>query len=478
MTLVELIVAMAIIAVVAIMCASAFATVLGSEVRETNTRLASEMAEERIATGAVPTTAMAASISIGGFEIPSSADTYSEVVGEGDTIAGEDGRIDISGKRSYTVLTGAEPPPDPIFLGDFNGDEDVFDALDEKGAAIDTTFVGGTPREPYTVHTSGRYLLEVWGAAGGDASAHGDRFGGKGSYAAGVISLSAGTDLYLYAGGKGVTEIGNTSVQIDMVANPPEETKTPGGFNGGGWAAISGADNTSATGGGATDIRVGGDSPYHRVVVAGGGGGAVSYKDSYGGPGGYGGGSSGQNGYFGGLSSGNFGGQGGTQMSGGGGCYQSSGYPTRTVATGKGGAGKFGVGGAIGAGSFLSGGGGGWYGGGAGYAQGNNIQTGGGSGWVYTEAAFNTWNTARGLNDDTTDDGAWPLSSSHYLTDIDGSSAISDTGATTLCRINGGTQMPDPLDKDFDPSHPTAHSSTMTGNSRGGFIRVTYLGSS
>jgi hypothetical protein len=103
-------VAMAIIAIVATMCASAFMMVIGAEMRETNTRLASEKAEERIAAGDEPTTKMAVDLPLGDYTIPwTTAETYEEAAGEGDQIATENGQIDVSGDRSYTVIKGVEP---------------------------------------------------------------------------------------------------------------------------------------------------------------------------------------------------------------------------------------------------------------------------------------------------------------------------------------------------------------------------------
>ena len=81
------------------------------------------------------------------------------------------------------------------------------------------------------------YLLEVWGAQGGNG-------GGRGGYSYGNIYLTKGTILYVYAGGSGAS----------------------GGFNGGGTSRVG-------KGGGASDIRIGTDSLYSRVIVAGGGGG-------------------------------------------------------------------------------------------------------------------------------------------------------------------------------------------------------------
>ena len=184
----------------------------------------------------------------------------------------------------------------------------------------------------------GPYLLEVWGAEGGNGNM--SALGGKGGYASGKINLAETQTIQLFVGEAGATT-------------------GSGPFNGGGAAG----SNYGAEGGGATDIRI---SPFDlnsRIIVAGGGGGA-----SYGSTpsaGGAGGGSTGING----TSASSFtGGLGGTQSAGGaaGCCY------------GNASAGTFGQG--AGPGDYHNaGGGGGWYGGGSGAGQSG---AGGGSGYV------------------------------------------------------------------------------------------------
>ncbi|MDR2671920.1 MAG: hypothetical protein LBC35_01200 [Coriobacteriales bacterium] len=88
------------------------------------------------------------------------------------------------------------------------------------------------------------------------------------------------------------------------------------------------------------------------------------------------------------------------------------------------------------------GGGGGWYGG---------TNGGGGSGWVYTEAFFNNWYSSGEVKE--ADKQAWKLTSEYYLRD----------GAMTYSGSWAG--IPDPLNNDVN----------MTGNARGGFIRISYL---
>jgi hypothetical protein len=259
---------------------------------------------------------------------------------------------------------------------------------------------------------AGIYVLEVWGAQGGDNySSTNYGSGGKGGYSAGTLKLTdEETTLYLYSGGAGTSS--TSTSQYD------------GGFNGGGKST-----NYAGSGGGASDIRIGIDSLYHRVIVAGGGGGAqgrasTSYKAS----GGAGGGINGQTGGYYGTN---------VQESANGGAYG-----TQTAAGGAGSttygntAGAFGVGGDGQKQSSTycgcGGGGGGWYGGGTGYYRYSG--GGGGSGFVWTGS-----NAPSGYG----------LTSAYYLTNA----------ATTL-----GTSS-------F--LSPTA--AFETGHSGNGYVRITVL---
>lgn len=89
--------------------------------------------------------------------------------------------------------------------------------------------------------------------------------GGTGGSVTGTLTVTPSSSLNLYVGGAG---------SITGLVTPT--TRFSGGFNGGG-SALTYACNTSSrsgTGGGASDIRVGGTALANRVVVAGGGGGA------------------------------------------------------------------------------------------------------------------------------------------------------------------------------------------------------------
>jgi len=169
----------------------------------------------------------------------------------------------------------------------------------------------------------GTYLIRMWGAQGGHRYEDDEEYGGKGGFAEGKITLTETTMVNVRVGG--------------YPAN-----NTDGGYNGGG-------DGGIGPGGGASDMRIGGDELTDRVLVAAGGGGG------YGGDvGGYGGGLIGGDGSQ---------GEGGTQTSGGSGNNN----------------GTFGQGGS--GGSWRTGGGGGWYGGGSGYFD----SAGGGSSYTGDE---------------------------------------------------------------------------------------------
>ena len=180
---------------------------------------------------------------------------------------------------------------------------------------------------------------------------------------------------------------------------------THGGFNGGGAAGAPGRKNYPGNpGGGASDIRVGGDTVNDRIIVAAGGGGAGQAVLTYGhNDGGNGGGLAGKSGGGGGSSydAGGGGGGGGTQSEGGSGgtggltYYSKSGQPGGNGALGLGGSGGNGICTNAGGGG---GGGGGYYGGGGGGGGGNHHGTacysysegqggGGGGGSSYVEAS-------------------------------------------------------------------------------------------
>lgn len=210
-----------------------------------------------------------------------------------------------------------------------------------------------------------------------EARAHGGRV-----YA--VIPVTPGEQLAVFVGGKG--------------------SGTSGGFNGGGHAGGSAYDCycPGFGGGGASDIRRGGDKLRDRVLVVGGGGGQGGKGNDYrkhGGGGGNGGGSLGDAGRPGQKGAGGGGGAGGAQHhggSGGGGaqggsfsCAGSSGDVGSRTQGGDGGAGcddsyyEYGGGGGGGGGSgcFFCGTPGGGGGGGSSYVESSAIKFRTWSGW-------------------------------------------------------------------------------------------------
>ena len=203
----------------------------------------------------------------------------------------------------------------------------------------------------------GKYVLECWGAQGGNGCTGHSYKGGAGGYSKGTLTLAKTETLYIYVGGQGVSAAASGNGNI-----------REGGFNGGGsgrdWGSTG---NGGGGGGGASDIRIITDNFYARVIVAGAGGGA-----SDNGAGGAGGGTSG-------ISS------------------------SSSAGTATGGSGF----GQAAASSYTSGecggGGGGWYGGYGGSSE--NYSGGGGSGYVYTSSSASNYPSGCLLN------------SSYYLTD-------------------------------------------------------------
>ena len=255
--------------------------------------------------------------------------------------------------------------------------------------------------------TKGTYKLEVWGAQGGSYST--TYYGGKGGYSVGVLTITTDTLLHLYVGGKGSA----------LTSNASTTTKQSGGFNGGG-------AGVRASGGGASDIRIGTDSLYARVIVAGGGGGSGYFGSSYYGIGGAGGGTNGIAGNYNGSTNTTTAGQGASQTSGG---------VAGTGTSNQGTAGSFGLGGDshTQSGYYGGAGGGGWYGGGgasfdsSGAGEGGG---GGGSGYIYTASTASNYPSGCLLN------------SSYYLTNAsttDGqSSFISPSGSTETGHTGDG----------------------------------------
>lgn len=143
---------------------------------------------------------------------------------------------------------------------------------------LSQTFTYKGTGQDYTVPKSGEYLLEVWGAQGGNAAGHsGHRTaqnqpisqasGGLGGYTKGRIKLERNQKLYVFVGGQGNHYTGSST------------TKITGGFNGGGSSNGCSKFGCGAGGGGATHISTVNDvlhklSKSDVLIVSGGGGGA------------------------------------------------------------------------------------------------------------------------------------------------------------------------------------------------------------
>lgn len=144
-------------------------------------------------------------------------------------------------------------------------------AVDVAGKSVTYGYTGSM--QTFKAPAAGSYRLSCYGAPGGGQNRPGDSLpGGRGSMVRGELKLKKGEILYLYVGGSGSG--GGRCSHGSPSGNA-------GGFNGG---AASGYDEsqlgnhgrywTHGSGGGATDIRLGGAAVGNQILVAGGGGGA------------------------------------------------------------------------------------------------------------------------------------------------------------------------------------------------------------
>jgi len=221
-------------------------------------------------------------------------------------------------------------------------------------------FTGGEQlfKVPNGVHFA---TISATGAHGGG------RFGGNPGRVRAKVPVKPGETLAIFVGGD----------------------SSSGGYNGGapGTSGYCPHHCHGRGGGGASDVREGGDALQDRVVVAGGGGGTGGYEWPYGrgsadGTGGVGGGQiAGQGGM---NADGGGGGGGGTQQNGGAG-----GTGCARKSDGQGADGTLGSGGVGGLqhGTGGGGGGGGYYGGGGGGSGGYGCTSGSGSGSGYPAEA-------------------------------------------------------------------------------------------
>ena len=242
-------------------------------------------------------------------------------------------------------------------------------------------------------------LVEALGAQGGG------EYGGFGAEIRATLAVSSGQQLTVLVGGQGSLGVG--------------------GYNGGGGSAFgAGSIGSGQGGGGASDIRVGGDDNAHRVIVAAGGGGGAGGPTF--GMGGSAGGTSGEPG------------------ENGSGLYHGGGGATLT-ATGDLGGDYAGAGSEAtgGSGGFTAGGGGGGYfgGGGGGGDSSGGSPGGGGAGSSYTGPGVTAATYIQGANvGNGTVIVSWgtPISNPG-----DAAKTFAYTGASQTYRVPDGTSSLD-----------------------------------
>lgn len=296
-------------------------------------------------------------------------------------------------------------------------------SANSNGAVMNFDYTGSVQT---TTLTPGRYKLECWGAQGGNSNQSNGTYGngGKGGYSTGILNVSTNTTIYITVGGQGQNGVLNT--------------RTAGGFNGGGDGYGTNNFGVGGGGGGASDISlmspVFSHSSYFinnirdtnsllsRIIVAGGGGSAGYDVSNNAANGGAGGGTTGQDG----LSNRVYHGTGGKQTTfgTGGSSEESNRYSVQA---------KFGCGASASNSTDVApGGGGGWYGGGL-----HCDSAGGGSGYVYTPTTASNYPSGCLLN------------SAYYL-----------SNAQTIA----GNQ-----------SFPSPTGGTETGHSGNGHVKITKL---
>lgn len=136
--------------------------------------------------------------------------------------------------------------------------------------------------------TPGKYRLQVWGSGNGRT--------GRGGYSVGEITIDETVPIFIWCGGYAIWQnLDNPTASPDDSTWNGQRRSYSGGFNGGGYgngySFYTDAGTVSFSGAGATDIRIGGNTLYHRVIVAGGAAGYnARYRDhseAYGAGGGY-----------------------------------------------------------------------------------------------------------------------------------------------------------------------------------------------
>lgn len=119
--------------------------------------------------------------------------------------------------------------------------------------------------QTFDIPADGWYTIDVYGASGGTSvgMGNGTHLGGKGGHVGAKYYFTQGERLYITVGNSG-----NGATVSDSYL------PIRGGYNGGGSAVSVGF----GSGGGASDVRIGGTSLSDRILVAGGGGGSSFYQ--------------------------------------------------------------------------------------------------------------------------------------------------------------------------------------------------------
>ena len=184
------------------------------------------------------------------------------LVGEPDTL--QNGKSVIEASTYYYVLQ--YPCNDPHectnFFADFPPGHYKIELYGASGGSLNDSYITTALS---TDHTSciDEQNVSIYGG-NTRCMAQNSSVGGAGGYTSGYISLKQTTRVYISIGGEGVYEKGDLS---NDCSNGPK-----GGYNGGGDACMY--PSGSASGGGATDIRINENDLWHRILVAGGGGGS------------------------------------------------------------------------------------------------------------------------------------------------------------------------------------------------------------
>jgi prepilin-type N-terminal cleavage/methylation domain-containing protein len=398
-TLIESIVSLAILSIIGVMVIASVTAFGNMWSRDTDSRNDSAKTETAIATGQTPTSTEYTEIHIGGYVLPTDISTYTE------------------GRESHRVLGAGFFVPEGMEL----------DGTPEVGN------VGGTTGE-YIVQQTGRYKIEVWGAAGGQVR---DIPGYQGAYATSTVKLTKGEKLNLLAGGMGGNGAGGGGSFVVIAGeNTPVAIAGGGGGRGGLTNAADATNNQSGV--------------LNNYGQSGTSGGSVSNN------GGGVGGAGGNSGITNGPASG-----GGGLIGNGSSSGSSSGFGRSYITGGAGGAGN---GTTLSANGFSQAPGNGGLGGGGGaYNNNTNGYYRGGGGGGYSGGQGGSYTTSGGVTNAGGGGGGsyFVISGNPLYVDIAGSA------------IAGNATMPEP--HSYNETSKT-YSSVMTGNAGNGFVRITWVG--